>query len=172
MNDLRLYDPSTRQFATKPVKLALAAVFATFMVIWTSGWLAFDNIEAPGATYVKSVERIERVMKSYSGSNPSWWNSQRRIRPSTGAVTPFSTFNCLGDEHAEALIYNRPFRFHVYADMPDDLYSQIVEKALTYWKPDHRQAFDLQQLILDADITCLYDPATTSLKPKHAYLRT
>jgi hypothetical protein len=144
MNDLRLYDPSTRQFAIKPVKLALAAVFATLMVIWTSGWLTFDNIEAPsahGAAYEKSIERVERVMQSYSGSKPSWWISQRRIRPSTGAVTPFSTFSCLGDEHAGDFIYTRPFRFHVYADMPDDLYNQIVLKAQTYWKPDHRQAF-------------------------------
>lgn len=126
---------------TRTLQVALYAIFATCLVGWCSGWLGgptFGPQTGDGnfAAYEKSLRQVEHVLDSYSDTSQSWWALRRR--PPGGAVLPFSTFSCLGDENAAGIIYARPFRFHVYSNMPDELYNNTLVKADKYWARDHR----------------------------------
>lgn len=143
MVEMRIGDAFITRPVGRQVRLALYTIFATFALIWSSGWIAPSRKYASSAheavyAYEKSLERIQNTIGSYKGASSTWWNAQRRIRPSTGSVTPFSTFHCLGDDNVGDHIYTRPFRFHVYSNMPGDLYNDSIVKASVYWKPDHR----------------------------------
>lgn len=50
----------------------------------------------------------------------------------------FSSYSCQGDDMSKGGIYNAPFRFHVYNDMPKELLDDVIERARKYWQPDHR----------------------------------
>ena len=49
----------------------------------------------------------------------------------------FSSYQCTGEELGD-VIYNGPFRFHVYNDMPTPLLDDVIQRAKKYWMPDHR----------------------------------
>lgn len=52
---------------------------------------------------------------------------------------PFDTYLCTGDEWQldEDSVYSKPFRFHVYQNMPDHLVKDVVERAAHWWQPDN-----------------------------------
>lgn len=52
---------------------------------------------------------------------------------------PFETYLCAGDEWQvdENNVYTKPFRFHVYQNMPDHLLKDVVERAAHWWQPDN-----------------------------------
>lgn len=52
---------------------------------------------------------------------------------------PFDTYLCAGDEWQvdEDNVYTKPFRFHVYQNMPDHLLKDVVERAAHWWQPDN-----------------------------------
>lgn len=131
-----------RLMGSRMTKLVVFTTVATFLVVWAYGWFTAsprqEAVDLRRSKYQKSIQHVENVLDSYMGSSPKWWPSQKRLRPGTGAVTPFSTFSCLGDEHAADIIYARPFRFHIYMDLPEDLCNETQQKALSYWRPDHR----------------------------------
>lgn len=128
-----------RLLKSKALNIALYALVATVVVGWSSGWLTgpatLSKLEERAVVYQQSIEKLEHVFK-YQASSTAWWTARKR--PSSAAATPFSTFTCLGDEHAVDMIYTKPFRFHVYLDMPDELYNGTVARATKFWEPDHR----------------------------------
>lgn len=52
---------------------------------------------------------------------------------------PFESYLCAGDEWQvdENNVYTKPFRFHVYQNMPDHLLKDVVERAAHWWQPDN-----------------------------------
>lgn len=58
---------------------------------------------------------------------------------STKKPNPFDTYLCAGDEWQvdEDNVYTKPFRFHVYQNMPDHLVKDVVERAAHWWQPDN-----------------------------------
>lgn len=54
------------------------------------------------------------------------------------AVDPFQNYQCLGDNLQGAAdgLYARPFRFHVYRNMPPELLEEVMERSKDWWKPD------------------------------------
>lgn len=58
---------------------------------------------------------------------------------STKKPNPFDTYLCAGDEWQvdEDNVYTKPFRFHVYQNMPDHLLKDVVERAAHWWQPDN-----------------------------------
>jgi hypothetical protein len=57
----------------------------------------------------------------------------------TKKPNPFETYLCAGDEWQvdEDNVYTKPFRFHVYQNMPDHLLKDVVERAAHWWQPDN-----------------------------------
>ena len=58
------------------------------------------------------------------------------------APDPFTTYSCMGDDLGKGeepegrSLYTRPFRFHVYQDMPVELLGDVVRWADKFWKPE------------------------------------
>ena len=159
---------STRQLLkSRTLNIALYTLVATILVGWSSGLLTgpdtFSKLEERTVVYQHSVENFQNVFGSRYGSSAAWWGARKR--PSSASTTPFSTFTCFGDEqHAVDMIYARPFRFHVYADIPNSLYNDTVLRASKFWEPDHRSV--LPTLFAVPKLTLTSRPATISLKRK------
>merc|ERR1712093_643040 len=53
-------------------------------------------------------------------------------------LEPFHDYYCMGDELQGSADgpYSKPFRFHVYRNMPPELLDDIVEEAKDWWGPD------------------------------------
>lgn len=127
-------------FRGKPLSVALYALAAAGFVGWSSGWLSsptkVSGPEASSAAYQQSLQKLSRVLRPHTELSAAWLPGRKR--PSSGAVTPFSTFTCFGDENAVDIIYSKPFRFHVYSDMPSSMYNNTVFRAVRFWEPNHR----------------------------------
>lgn len=134
------WSSARKMLRSRPLSVAIYALAATCLVGWSSGWLSsptsFGGPEAPSAAYQQSLQKLSHVLRPHAELSAAWLPGRKR--PSSGAVTPFSTFSCFGDENAVDIIYSKPFRFHVYSDMPSSMYNDTVSRAVKSWEPNHR----------------------------------
>lgn len=130
---------------------------ACLLIGWHSGWFEAPDIQTTKTHKTKNnnityegrrpilgtLEKADHVVKSYFDSSASWL-SERRNRHFMGSgntrstAGPFSTFSCAGDGLAANDIYAKPFRFHVYDNLPKDILEDTMLNASKYWQADHR----------------------------------
>lgn len=82
-----------------------------------------EPIAHVGPAVTASLEEASVPPKSTSSKKPN----------------PFDTYLCAGDEWQvdEDNVYTKPFRFHVYQNMPDHLLKDVMERAAHWWQPDN-----------------------------------
>ena len=117
---------STSSTLTRPFLVRLSPSLVVIFLLFTSFYLLFSFLIPQSSTH--SIPVIT--------TNPQHHHSTLGHHP-TKNLNPFDNFSCLGDDLLyEQGPYTRPFRFHVYKDMPKSLVEDVMVRAEHWWKPD------------------------------------